>query len=197
MFAFHKICIQVTNLIWLFLCVFTNTDCSHAQPPLFTLVDSHLMAKEGSCTEIKCKVTSYVDDFEASWFWMKDALWSEKNHYYFNATVIYSTNQSSHPVSPDFATRVTYNGTSSSRWKYFASSELCSVLICDLKTTDSGNYLFRFLGKDKWATKPGVNLTVKGKNKDQNTERYFESVEEKSHTFIQEQSCFYNRMSQT
>lgn len=148
-----------------FSTVFTNTDCSHAKRILFNLVDSNLTAKEGSCAEIKCKVTSTVDDSDAYWFWMKDALWNYAKEEYVNATVIYSTNKSLRPVSPDFATRVTYNGSSSSNWQYTSSSpKLCNILICDLNTTDSGNYLFRFLGKDKWVTKP-LNLTVKGKNK--------------------------------
>uniref|UniRef100_A0A3Q4MMY7 B-cell receptor CD22 n=1 Tax=Neolamprologus brichardi TaxID=32507 RepID=A0A3Q4MMY7_NEOBR len=44
----------------------------------------------------------------------------------------------------------------------FGSPEKCSVLIHDLKITDSGNYSFRFVGEGtyKWVTKPFTSLTV-------------------------------------
>lgn len=155
--------------------VFTNTDFSHAQPVLFKLVGDQLTAKEGSCAEIECRVTSTVDGSNANWFWMKDGLWSKKNEAY-NATIIYSTNRSSHPVSPEFATRVTYIGSPPAGWKSYTSPKLCSISICDLNKTDSGNYSFRFLGEDKWVTK-SVNLTVQGMYNDQNTKRYFKKIQ--------------------
>lgn len=157
--------------------VFTNTDFSHAQPILFKLVDNQQLntAKEGSCAEIECKVTSSVDGLNANWFWMKDALWSEKNKT-FNATIIYSENKSLHPVSPEFATRVKYIGSPSAGWNSHTSPKLCSISICDLNKTDSGIYSFRFLGKEKWVTN-SVNLTVQGMYNDQNTKRYFKKIQ--------------------
>ncbi|XP_051261424.1 hemicentin-2 [Dicentrarchus labrax] len=127
---------------------------------LFDLPDSALTAKEGSCTEIKCRVKSRIIIDDAHWFWMKNGHW---NGSYFIATIIYSSNESKRPVSPDYKGRVEYIGSPSSSWGDYSTSQkpLCSILICDLKKTDSGLYSFRFAGKDKhkWVTK-NLTLTV-------------------------------------
>uniref|UniRef100_A0A8C4GEE8 B-cell receptor CD22 n=1 Tax=Dicentrarchus labrax TaxID=13489 RepID=A0A8C4GEE8_DICLA len=116
--------------------------------------------KEGSCTEIKCRVKSRIIIDDAHWFWMKNGHW---NGSYFIATIIYSSNESKRPVSPDYKGRVEYIGSPSSSWGDYSTSQkpLCSILICDLKKTDSGLYSFRFAGKDKhkWVTK-NLTLTV-------------------------------------
>lgn len=107
---------------------------------------------------------------------MKDSNW---NGSVYIGTVIYSTDTSLRPVSPDFAGRVKYIGSPSSHWQSRPqdSKILCSILICNLTTTDSGSYSFRFVGKykEKWKTDE-VNLTVTGKYKDQNTKRYFQKT---------------------
>lgn len=146
---------------------FTNTDFCHASDDLFKLLDSHLTAKEGSCIDIKCKVTASVDASDANWHWMKDAFWNETTKD-FEGTIIYCEAKSFCPVSPEFATRVKYIGSSSANWKYATDQKLCDISICNLNKNDSGEYLFRFYGKKKWATKP-VNLSVEGKYNNQKT----------------------------
>lgn len=146
-------------------CVFTTTDFSCA---LFKLEESKLTAKEGSCIEIKCTVLKNINHVGLYWFWMKNANWNEDLKD-FNATIIYSTNNSLRPVSPDFADRVHYTGSPFSSWRNsYRSTPKCSILICNLNKTDSGNYSFRYVGSvssEKWKTNV-VNLTVEGKHKD-------------------------------
>ncbi|XP_030605296.1 B-cell receptor CD22-like [Archocentrus centrarchus] len=128
---------------------------------LFKLEDSSLTAAEGSCIEIKCEVLKEITLHNAFWFWMKDAIWTEGKDY--SATIIYSSNKTQQPVSPHFAKRVEYVGSPSKSWGNGKSSEpytWCSILIQDLKKTDTGNYSFRFIGREKWVTKPFMNLTV-------------------------------------
>ncbi|XP_026226786.1 B-cell receptor CD22 [Anabas testudineus] len=145
-----------------FLTLIKNISCEESAP--FKLDDSELSAIEGSCIEIKCRVTRSVPADDAYWFWMKDAQWIDA-HKNFTATIIYSTNNLTRPVSPDFAGRVQYVGSSSSDWKSLSTPEkpLCSVLICNLRKNDSGQYSFRFIGPNKknWVTKKNVTLTVK------------------------------------
>lgn len=168
-------------------CVFTTTDVQ----PLFTLEDRPLTAKEGSCIEIKCTVAKAVDDANAYWFWIKGAIWVNKTE--LTGTVIYSTNSAVRPVSRDFADRVNYTGSPSSSWSSYdsRSPKLCSILICNLNKTDSGNYSFRFVGKPetyKWITEPAVILTVSGEYKNLNTERYFQKIQNESKRAIIEMS---------
>lgn len=98
---------------------------------------------------------------------MKDAKWNQTAKD-FAATVIYSTNNSMRSVSPDFVGRVTYIGSSSADWNRASSLKQtvqCSILICNLKKNDSGEYSFRFVGKTKevvWVTKKNVTLKVQG-----------------------------------
>ncbi|AWO96238.1 putative B-cell receptor CD22-like [Scophthalmus maximus] len=97
----------------IFLALMKNFSTAAILP--FKLEPAKLTAKEGSCIEIKCQVTGTVDDGGAYWFWMKDAQWDViKNDY--NATVIYSTNNSERPVDPDFVKRVTYIGSPSLKY---------------------------------------------------------------------------------
>ncbi|KAM7421346.1 hypothetical protein PAMA_015479 [Pampus argenteus] len=114
-----------------------------------------LTAKEGSCIEIKCINTYSISVDSAYWFWIKDRHWVNND---YGGTIIYSTNKSLKPVSPDFADRVEYIGSDSS-WR--PANSLWSILICDLKTSDSGKYSFRYVVKHpiKWATDE-VSLTV-------------------------------------
>ncbi|XP_075962786.1 B-cell receptor CD22 [Anarhichas minor] len=142
---------------WLvFLAVIKNFSCGEEN--LFKLEATHLTAKEGSCIEIKCRVTLQVNAVGAYWFWIKDSQWNITD---WTGTVIYSMNTTERPVSTDFADRVKYIGSlSSSRSGYLQTSQKCGILICDLKKTDNGNYSFRFVGKVKWMTKQ-VRLEVK------------------------------------
>ena len=111
---------------------------------------------------------------------MKDGHYNDKIKD-FNATIIYSTDNISRPVSPDFAGRVTYKGTPSQNWKssqlQSPSPQSCSISICNLNKTDNGNYSFRVVGnRGKWATNE-VNLTVTGEYRNQNTDRHFQNIQ--------------------
>lgn len=132
-----------------------------SEPEYFTLEGSSLTATEGSCAEIKCLVTINPEvDGNSKWFWMKDAKWDKDNRN-FSASIIYSSHNSSNSVSGDYATRVKYVGSSSSTWNEPMLPRQCSILICNLKKGDSGNYSFRFEGKIKWITE-GIKLKVTG-----------------------------------
>ncbi|XP_067456923.1 B-cell receptor CD22 isoform X3 [Thunnus thynnus] len=142
---------------WLiFLALIKKLSCGKGIP--FEL-QSKVEAKEGSCVEIRCNIKNKVSDVDgAYWFWMKNATWSDND---YHGTIIYSNGTSQHPVSPDFAKRVSYIGSPSSEWKSpYSSKPLCSILICDLKKIDSGNYSLRYVGSDKWFTREEAILTV-------------------------------------
>ncbi|XP_028280613.1 B-cell receptor CD22 [Parambassis ranga] len=125
--------------------------------PQFILDYTELKAVEGSCVEIKCTVQQALNTFGAYWFWIKDAKYIESRKD-FDGINIYSTNTEIRPVNESFANRVEYVGTS---WTSNSPQKLCSVLICDLKISDSGNYSFRFVSQqNKWITKPAANLKV-------------------------------------
>lgn len=100
---------------------------------------------------------------------MKDPVYVNQQ---YNATIIYSSSKTERPVNPQFVNRVKYVGSEDTKWITLSSPEKCSVLIHDLKKTDSGNYSFRFVGEGnyKWVTQPFTSLIVAGKYKDQNTE---------------------------
>ncbi len=157
------------------LVFFTTAVCQNKQNP-FKLQDSHLAAKEGSCIEIKCKVTRNAEHDGAYWFWMKNYNWIEGKG--FTATIVYSTNNTLRPVSPDFANRVTYIGSPYSSWTQPSTEPQCSISICNLNKTDSGNYSFRYVGNsvDKWVTE-NVRITVEGKYNDQNAESCFQKMQ--------------------
>lgn len=93
---------------------------------------------------------------------MKNRNWTAND---YNGTIIYSTNSSEREVSPNFIDRVKYVGSPSPEWlqRSYKSPKLCSILICNLNKTDSGNYSFRFVGSVKWATEEEAILTVEGK----------------------------------
>ncbi|XP_044214764.1 B-cell receptor CD22 isoform X1 [Thunnus albacares] len=142
---------------WLiFLALIKKLSCGKGIP--FEL-QSKVEAKEGSCVEIRCNIKNKVSDVDgAKWFWMKNATWSNND---YRGTIIYSNDTSQHPVSPDFENRVRYIGSPPSEWKSpYSSKPLCSILICDLKKIDSGNYSLRYVGSDKWFTKEEAILTV-------------------------------------
>ncbi|XP_035862371.1 B-cell receptor CD22 isoform X2 [Sander lucioperca] len=141
---------------WLvFLALIKNFSCAPQNP--FTL-KGPLTATEGSCIEIKCNVTNNVEPKDAYWFWIKNPHWSVND---FTGTIIYSTNETVRPVSSDFADRVKYTGSPSLSWNNRPRSPpvLCSILICNLNKTDSGNYAFRFVGTKVWKTED-ANLKV-------------------------------------
>lgn len=146
----------------MFICFLSTTDvlCSSLNP--FTLQDEYVSVMEGSCVEIKCRVTSRVNVPEtAYWFWIKDAKYDNKS---YEGTIIYSSNEVKRPVSPQFKHRAKYTGS----WNTHKSNpQYCSILICDVNKTDSGEYQFRFHedGPNKWITKPATNLTVTGEFK--------------------------------
>ncbi|PWA20676.1 hypothetical protein CCH79_00011570, partial [Gambusia affinis] len=114
-------------------------------------------ATEGSCIEIKCKAEGHSPiNKDAFWFWMKDANWTKTMD--FVGTIVFSSNEMERPVSSEFKNRVKYLSSPTSGKRY--PSEVCSILICDLKKTDSGQYMFRYVQKTyKWSTE-NFNLTV-------------------------------------
>ena len=115
---------------------------------------------------MKCEPGRRVYDLDGSyWFWMKDATWIEEKKD-FSGSVIYSSDESRRPVDPLFKNRVHHiKSSTSSQDRHSSQSEkLCHILICDLKKTDNGNYMFRFHGSSElWATNPETTLTVGGK----------------------------------
>ncbi|XP_049439893.1 B-cell receptor CD22 [Epinephelus fuscoguttatus] len=135
-------------------------DCSCAQP-FFTTEVTAVTGNEGSCVEIKCKVSQKIKTDGAYWFWIKNSTWSDKDG--LLGTVIYSTNYTERPVNSDFEGRVKYTGSPPSSWRDVYPPKSCNILICNLSKTDNGDYLFRFVGKEvknKWKTDPPVILTV-------------------------------------
>lgn len=134
-----------------------------SEPVYFTLEGSSLTAAEGSCAKIKCLVTTNPEvDRNSKWFWIKDAKWDEGNRN-FSGSIIYSSHNTFNSVSGDYAMRVKYVGSSSSTWNEQRLNEprQCSILICNLKKADSGNYRFRFDGEINWITE-GIKLSVTG-----------------------------------
>lgn len=150
------------------------TDFSCDQPVPVKL-DPQVISKEGSCTEIKCNVTESVYDHGAYWFWMKDAIYNTTIKD-FIGTVVYSTSNSTRPVSEEFSHRVKFSGSPFSTWRSAktGSPKNCNILICNLKKTDSGQYSFRYVGPNdnKWSTQRNSILTVEGMYDGQNTGRY-------------------------
>ncbi|XP_034554404.1 B-cell receptor CD22 [Notolabrus celidotus] len=152
---------MTAQTVVLLVCLVLIKEFSCVQTPTFNLQEGPLTAVEGSCAEIKCfkssSVTQSVKDDSAYWFWIKDATYKESKYV---GTIIYSSNQSIHPLSDNlYADKVTYTG--SSDWGSNSGKPTCSVLICNLNKSDSGDYSFRYIGRDhKWITKINVTLTV-------------------------------------
>ncbi|MEQ2250856.1 hypothetical protein ILYODFUR_005131 [Ilyodon furcidens] len=142
---------------WAIVLMLIKADFHYCKSDPFTLINSTLTAMERSCIEIKCNSDkSNLGNEDRYWFWMKDANWTEATG--FVGTIIFSSNEFKHSVSPQFKNRVQYISSPSSGTKI--SEQMCGILICDLRKTDSGLYQFRFvLGQLKWATAP-LNLTV-------------------------------------
>ncbi|XP_059195200.1 sialic acid-binding Ig-like lectin 12 [Centropristis striata] len=125
---------------WLVLLALITNICG--QPNPFRLADTSLRATEGSCVEMKCSINDRVDTANAYWFWIMNPTW---NGGVLSGTVIYSTNDEERPVSQDFADRVNYTGSSTSTWNSYDPPKSCSISICNLKKSDSGDYAFRFV----------------------------------------------------
>ncbi|XP_068179323.1 B-cell receptor CD22-like isoform X2 [Antennarius striatus] len=143
------------RVVWFCCVVFLvlNKNFSDCHNP-FELTESHLTVMAGSCVELKCRLTGSMDNTDAYWFWMTKFNWNWREQQYV-ATIVYSSNNSLRPVSPNFANRVRYTGSPSSSWRYNTRSErFFSIEICDLRTTDSGSYAFRFIRTKKlsWST---------------------------------------------
>ncbi|XP_008429444.1 B-cell receptor CD22 [Poecilia reticulata] len=142
---------------WMLFVTLINSDFHYCQNIKFSLMSPAQTATEGSCIEIKCKPVQPVSiNTEAYWFWMKDANWTTEMG--FVGTNIFSSNEAERPVSPEFKNRVKYLSSPTSGKR--DPSEVCNILICNLKKTDSGEYMFRYiLGTFKWRTE-NFNLTV-------------------------------------
>ncbi|XP_054902985.1 B-cell receptor CD22 [Poeciliopsis prolifica] len=142
---------------WVIFVTLINSDFHYCQEIEFNLMNTAETATEGSCIEIKCRSNTRISmNTDAKWFWMKDANWTEATG--FVGTNIFSSNETEHPVSPEFKNRVKYLSSPTSQKR--DSSEVCNILICDLKKTDSGQYMFRYVWRTfKWSTKT-FNLAV-------------------------------------
>ncbi|XP_061573942.1 uncharacterized protein LOC133440635 [Cololabis saira] len=127
---------------------------------LFVLEDKQITAMEGSCVKIKCKPGRNIYKYHGDYLlWLKDAVQSKRQ--VLADTIIYSTDESKHSAHPlhPHQNRVQYIDSSTSR--YYQPEELCNILICGLKKTDSGNYQFVYYGTYlRSLTNPGTNLTV-------------------------------------
>ncbi|XP_047212777.1 B-cell receptor CD22 [Girardinichthys multiradiatus] len=142
---------------WVIVLLLIKANFHYCKSDPFTLINSTLTAMERSCIEIKCNSDKFnVRNEDRYWFWMKDANWTQDTG--FVGTIIFSSDELKHSVSPQFKNRVQYISSPSSGTSI--SEQMCDILICDLRKTDSGLYQFRFvLGHLKWATPP-LNLTV-------------------------------------
>ncbi|XP_055019520.1 sialoadhesin-like isoform X1 [Boleophthalmus pectinirostris] len=119
-----------------------------------------LTAVQGTCVEIRCKVTGVLPDEDALWFWMKDGKWDEGK---LSGTIVYSNKPTEQHISPQFRDRVNYTGSAQLANRASSSNNpSCSVKICDLTEQDSGEYFFRYISKErdfKWNTNNAV-ITV-------------------------------------
>ncbi|XP_035991120.1 B-cell receptor CD22 isoform X1 [Fundulus heteroclitus] len=141
---------------WVIFQSLTNCFCYYTDIR-FTLINSTLTAVEGSCIEMKCSSNQISHRREgAYWFWMKNPKWDD-GHY--SGIVIFSTKESERSVDPQFKNRVKYINSPNSD-NEFSPTQICEILICDLRKEDTGQYKFRFIsGNHKWMTNP-TNLTV-------------------------------------
>ncbi|XP_041648396.1 hemicentin-1 [Cheilinus undulatus] len=150
---------------WLiFLAIIKGFHFSKASSSIpFIHQERSLTAKEGSCIELKCKVIQDVTGSGARWFWLKNPKYSDEKRDY-NGIVVYSSGQQSPPVDPFYEHRVSYKGSPTKSWEYASKqTTLCSILICNLNKSDSGNYSVRYdggTGSRKWLTKADVALKV-------------------------------------
>lgn len=132
--------------------------CINQNGLTFSIQDNELSATEGSCAEIKCNTVAGSSTRTAKWFWMKDPVWDPEKRNFFNISYVYSTDEQD--VSADFRDRVKFTGTGPPWY----NGRTCSIQICNLKKTDSGNYQFRFLGSGNYKYSAGdTKLTVTGK----------------------------------
>ncbi|KAL0984793.1 hypothetical protein UPYG_G00146990 [Umbra pygmaea] len=142
-------------VLFVLLCVFF---CNKVHP--FTITKEHLTAKEGSCVKIECTKTRFLTgnkNKQEQWFWIKNPQWdAEKKS--FNGIMIVSKNGTNQTLAPEYADRVKYTGS----WNLTEAfnGESCSLVINNLKKTDSGIYKFRYQEPEQWITEPGLNITV-------------------------------------
>uniref|UniRef100_A0A3Q2QFJ8 B-cell receptor CD22 n=1 Tax=Fundulus heteroclitus TaxID=8078 RepID=A0A3Q2QFJ8_FUNHE len=129
----------------------------------------------GSCIEMKCSSNQISHRREgAYWFWMKNPKW-DAGHY--SGIVIFSTKESERSVDPQFKNRVKYINSPKSD-NEFSPTQICEILICDLRKEDTGQYKFRFIsGNHKWMTN-STNLTVQGKFNGMENEICSENIQE-------------------
>ncbi|ROI15230.1 B-cell receptor CD22 [Anabarilius grahami] len=113
--------------------------------------------KEGSSVTIPCVYLYKEDNLKLLWF--KDPKYDVTTQL-FNGIIVYS-NTDERPTSPEYkVNRVEYITDITSNMEKGKWIQ-CDLRITDLKTTDSGNYSFRFLGskKNKYMS-TAMNLTV-------------------------------------
>ncbi|KAM8826627.1 B-cell receptor CD22-like [Synchiropus picturatus] len=125
------------------------TAAGSAAEPSFTFTSSQLTATEGSCVPIQGSFTGYLSR-NAYWVWLKDPVWvdGEKD---FSGTVVYSTDPTKRPISPQYSNRVTYQRV----------EKQLTISICNLNENDGGSYSFGYFPSrgEKWSSEP-VLLSV-------------------------------------
>ncbi|XP_053700130.1 B-cell receptor CD22-like isoform X3 [Synchiropus splendidus] len=118
------------------------TAAGSAAVPSFTFTGSQLTATEGSCVPIQASFTGYLSR-NAYWAWFKDPVWV--------GTVVYSTDPTKRPISPQYSNRVTYQ----------RAEKQLTISICNLNKNDGGSYSFGYFPSrgEKWSSEP-VLLSV-------------------------------------
>ncbi|CAJ1062796.1 B-cell receptor CD22 [Xyrichtys novacula] len=154
-----KMTAQPVRLL-VFLVLITGLRCSEKSP--FILEKLQLTAVEGSCIEIKCKLTKDIYITNAYWFWLKNGSYNDTAKD-FTGTVVFSSDQSARSVSPDYVNRVEYTGSLLNTSESASKEATSSIKICNLNETDGGEYAFRYIRRrtsEKWMTNPNATLKV-------------------------------------
>ncbi|KAJ0066619.1 hypothetical protein NL108_015639 [Boleophthalmus pectinirostris] len=150
-------CKQISRLILLMTVI--GVPCYLAD--YIKIETTSLTAVQGTCVEIRCKVTGVLPDEDALWFWMKDGKWDEGK---LSGTTVYSNKPTEQHISPQFRHRVNYTGSTRLENTALSSNNpSCSVKICNLTEQDSGEYFFRYISKErdfKWSTWNNAVITV-------------------------------------
>ncbi|XP_053700137.1 B-cell receptor CD22-like isoform X1 [Synchiropus splendidus] len=125
------------------------TAAGSAAVPSFTFTRSQLTATEGSCVPIQGSFTGHLSE-NAYWAWLKDPVWVGAGED-FSGTVVYSTDPTKRPISPQYSNRVTYQ----------RAEKQLTISICNLNKNDGGSYSFGYFPSrgEKWSSEP-VLLSV-------------------------------------
>lgn len=127
---------------------------------LITVPEKTVTTYEGSSVTIPCSYKKPKDETYTI-LWFKDSIFLEDKT--FNGTIVYS-NTEERPQSPGYSSRVEYI-TDTTSPEDQTDWIKCDLRITDLQMTDSGEYSFRFIGKDTRYMSKALSLKVKGEQK--------------------------------